>query len=266
ASFLANDECRQKLYNQRLGIIEEPVVAAAPSVVIQSEARLVELAKTYIQAGWEAIDDIVERFGILDSGFMYAMEGEGYRYGGSSDQKGIPTLLDLLRDRRHKSNQLRAAELLGGVGVGNQEAISALTQLLQTTQDDNDILKRQAALSLGKLDPKNSAAGVRIGKIMELTIQLDTVHVVLQITLLPQGTDKTNIELRVLPVPSTTSKTLPPNLELIILDEEGEVFWKEKAQNSRKNIPNYEFTAAVGDCFQVKVACDGFSITEDFII
>ncbi|MEK0189251.1 DUF1822 family protein, partial [Microcoleus anatoxicus] len=35
ASFLANDECRQKLYNQRLGIIEEPVVAAAPSVVVQ---------------------------------------------------------------------------------------------------------------------------------------------------------------------------------------------------------------------------------------
>ncbi len=265
ASFLNNDECRQELYNQRLGIIEEPVLAAAPSVVVQSEANLVERLNTYIQAGWEAIDDIVERFGILDSGFMYAMEGGGYRYGGSSSQKGIPTLLDLLQSR-NKSNQLRAAELLGGVGVGNQEAISALTQLLQTTQDDNDILKRQAALSLGKLDPKNSAAGVRIGKIMELTIQLDTVHVVLQITLLPQGTDKTNIELRVLPVPSTTSKTLPPNLELIILDEEGEVFWKEKAQNSRKNIPNYEFTAAVGDCFQVKVACDGFSITEDFII
>lgn len=263
ASFLANDECRQKLYNQRLGIIEEPVVAAVPSVVIQSEARLVELAKTYIQAGWEAIDDIVERFGILDSGFMYAMEGGGYRYGGSSKQKGIPTLLDLLRSR-NKGNQLRAAEFLGRVEPGNAEAISELTNLLKTTEDDD--VRCQAAVSLGRLDPKNSAAGVRIGKIMELTIQLDTVRVVLQITLLPQGTDKTNIELRVLPVPSTTSKTLPPNLELIILDEEGKVFWKEKAQNSRKNIPNYEFTATIGDYFQVKVACDGFSITEDFII
>ncbi len=264
ASFLANDECRQQLYNQRLGIIEEPVVAAAPSVVVQSEANLVERLNTYIQAGWEMADKMREKLGILEPGFIYAMEGQGYRYGGSSKQNKIPTLIELLNDRRNKNNQLQAASLLGCAEPGNQEAISALTHFLQTT--GNDTLQRQAAVSLGKLDPKNSAAGVRIGKIMELTIQLDTVRVVLEITLLPQGTDKTNIELQVLPVPSTTSKTLPPNLELIILDEEGEVFWKEKAQNSRKNIPNYEFTAAVGDCFQVKVACDGFSITEDFII
>lgn len=264
ASFLANDECRQELYNQRLGIIQEPVVAAAPSVVVQSQANLIERVKTYIQAGWEMIDDISERLGILEPGFIYAIEGEGYRYRGSSSQKEIPTLLDLLRDRRNKNNQLQAASLLGCAEPGNQEAISALTDFLQTTE--NDTLRRQAAVSLGKLDPNNSAAGVRIGKIMELTIQLDTVRVVLAITLLPQGTDKTNIELRVLPVPSTTSKTLPPNLELIILDEEGEVFWKEKAQNSIKNIPNYEFTATIGDYFQVKVACDGVSVTEDFTI
>jgi hypothetical protein len=264
ASFLANDECRQQLYNQRLGIIQEPVVAAAPSVVIQSEARLVELAKTYIQAGWEMADTMMEKLGILEPGFIYAMEGQGYRYGGSSKQKGIPTLIEFLNDRRNKANQSQAADLLGSVEPGNQEAISALTDFLQTTE--NDTLRRKAAVSLGKLDPNNSAAGVRIGKIMELTIQLDTVRVVLAITLLPQGTDKTNIELRVLPVPSTTSKTLPPNLELIILDEEGEVFWKEKAQNSIKNIPNYEFTATIGDYFQVKVACDGFSVTEDFTI
>lgn len=264
ASFFANDECRQQLYNRRLGIIQEPAVAAAPSVVLQSPANLIQRAKTYIQDGWETIDDIIERLGMLDSGLICAMEGEGYRYGGSSNPKGIPTLLEFLQDRRHKSNQLRAAELLGCVGVGNQEAIAALTHFLQTTE--NHTLQRQAAVSLGKLDPKNSAAGVRIGKIMELTIQLDTVRVVLEITLLPQGTDKTNIELRVLPVQLKTSKTLPPNLELIILDEEGKIFWKEKAQNSMKNIPNYEFIAAVGDYFQVKVACNGVSVTEDFTI
>ncbi|MEG4507979.1 DUF1822 family protein [Microcoleus sp. F6_B4] len=264
ASFLANDGCRQQLYDRRLGIIQKPAVVAAPSVVVQSQANLIQRAKAYLQAGWEMADEIIENWGILDSGLIGAMEGEGYRYGGSSNQRGIPTLLELLQDHRHKSNQLRAAELLGGVGVGNQEAIAALSNLLQTTQ--NDLLQRQAAVSLGKLDPNNSAAGVRIGKIMELTIQLDTVRVVLEITLLPQGTDKTNIQLRLLPVPSKTSKTLPPNLELIILDEEGKVFWKEKAQNSMKNIPNYEFMAAVGDYFQVKVACDGVSVTEDFTI
>jgi hypothetical protein len=264
AAFLANDKYRQQLYNLRLGIIQEPAVAVATSVVVETPARLVEWVKTYFQAGWQTMDDIIEKCGILESGLIYAIEGGGYRYGGSSNQKGIPTLIELLRDRRNKGNQLRAADLLGCVEPGNQEAIAALTDFRQTTE--NDTLQRQAAVSLGKLDPNNSAAGVRIGKIMELTIQLDTVRVVLEITLLLQGTDKTNIELRVLPVPSKTSKTLPPNLELIILDEDGEVFWKQKAQNSKKNIPNYEFTAAVGDYFQVKVACDGFSITENFNI
>ncbi|WP_341736053.1 DUF1822 family protein [Microcoleus sp. CAWBG640] len=253
ASFLANDECRQQLYNLRLGIIQEPVV-------VESQSRLVEWAKTYIQAGWETIDDIIERLGLLDSGLMYAMEGEGYRYGDSSSHNGIPTLLDLLRDRRHKSNQLRAAELLGCVEPGNQEAISALTHLRETTE--NDTLKRQAAVSLGKLDPKNAAAGVRIGKMIELKMELDSDRVVLEITLLPEGSDKTNIFLRVLPV---RSKTLPLNLELIILDEDGEVFWQEKAHHFTNRLM-YEFRGAIGDFFQVKVACDGFSITEDFTI
>lgn len=253
ASFLANDECRQQLYNLRLGIIQQPVV-------VESQSRLVEWAKTYIQAGWETIDDLIERLGMLDSGLMYAMEGEGYRYGDSSSHKGIPTLLELLRDRRHKSNQLRAAELLGCVEPGNQEAISALTHLRETTE--NDALKRQAAVSLGKLDPKNAAAGVRIGKMIELKMELDSDRVVLEITLLPEGSDKTNIFLRVLPV---RSKTLPPNLEPIILDEDGEVFWEEKAHHFTNSLM-YEFRGAIGDNFQVKLACGEVSITEDFTI
>ncbi len=260
ASFLANDECRQQLYNLRLGIIQEPVLAAVPSVVVEkSPASLVERLNTYLQAGWEKIDDIIERLGMLDSGLMYAMEGEGYRYGDSSSQKGIPTLLDLLRDR-NKSNQLRAAELLGCVEPGNEEAISALRHLRETTE--NDTLKRQAAVSLGKLDPKNATAGVRIGKMIELKMELDSDRVVLEITLLPEGSDKTNIFLRVLPV---RSKTLPLNLELIILDEDGEVFWQEKAHHFTNSL-RYEFRGAIGDFFQVKLAYGEVSITEDFTI
>lgn len=260
ASFLANDECRQQLYHQRLGIIQEPVLAAVPSVVVEkSPASLVERLNTYLQAGWETIDDIIEKFGILESGLISAIEGGGYRYGGSNNQKGIPTLIELLNDR-NKSNQLRAADLLGCVEPGNQEAIAALTNFQQSTQ--NDTLQRQVAVSLGKLDPNNSAAGVRIGKMIQLKMEIDTDRVVLEITLLPQGTDKTHIFLRVLPV---RSKTLPPNLEVTILDEEGEVFWEEQAHNLSNSLV-YEFSTAIGDYFQIKVACGEVSITEDFTI
>ena len=110
ASFLANDECRQRLYNQRLGIIQEPAVAAAPSGMIQIQENLLQRAKNYFQAGWQMTDKIIEKLGILDPNLVSAIAGsEAYRYGGSSSQKGIPTLLDLLHDR-NKGNQWRAAD------------------------------------------------------------------------------------------------------------------------------------------------------------
>ena len=249
ASFLANDECRQQLYNQRLGIM-----------MIQSQANLLQRAKNYFQAGWQMTDEIIEKLGIFDPNLVFAIAGsEAYRYGGSSSHSGIPTLLDLLHDR-NKGNQLRAADLLGRVEPGNAEAISALTNLLKTTEDED--VRCQAAVSLGKLDPKNSAAGVRIGKIIELTIRLDTVRVLLEITLLPEGSERTNAYLRVLPV---QSKTLPLNLEVIVLDEDGEVLWEEEADSDTNRFQN-DFSGTIGDYFQVKVAYQEVSITEDFTI
>jgi len=242
ASFLANDECRQQLYNQRC------------------QANLLQRAKNYFQAGWQMTDEIIEKLGIFDPNLVFAVAGsEAYRYGGSSSLKGIPTLLDLLHDR-NKGNQLRAADLLGRVEPGNAEAISALTNLLKTTQDDD--VRCQAAVSLGKLDQKNSAAGVRIGKIIELTIRLDTVRVLLEITLLPAGSEQTNVYLRVLPV---RSNTLPLNLEVFVLDEDGEVLWEEQADSDTNRFQN-DFSGTIGDYFQVKVVYQEVSITEDFTI
>jgi hypothetical protein len=132
--------------------------------------------------------------------------------------------------------------------------------LLQITQDDD--LRHQAAVSLGKLDPKNSAAGVRIGKIINLEMRLNTERVVLVVTLLPEGSDKTNVHLRVCP---TRAHTLPPNLELFVLDEEGEIFWEERADRASDRL-QYEFRADLGDYFQVKVTLQEVSVTEDFTI
>ena len=55
ASFLANDECRQQLYNQRLGIIQEPAVAVAPSVIIQSSSKFISAGKELFPS-WMADD------------------------------------------------------------------------------------------------------------------------------------------------------------------------------------------------------------------
>ncbi|WP_449420397.1 DUF1822 family protein [Phormidium nigroviride] len=258
AAFFANDEYRQHLYNQRLPKNGVPAVLATPS---QIPENLLQRAKNYWQAGWQTVGEMIESLGTLDPNLVYAMEGsERYRDGHSKSQNKIPTLIELLQDHRNKGNQWRAAELLGRVEPGNAEAIAALTHLLQITQDDT--LRRQAAVSLGKIDPPNVAAGLRIGKIIELNIQLDIVRVVLVVTLLPEGIDKTNVHLRVCPV---QTQTLPPNLELIVLDEDGEVFWEEQADSATDSI-QYEFRAALSDYFQVKIAWQGVNVTEDFTI
>ncbi|OCQ91145.1 hypothetical protein BCD67_25440 [Oscillatoriales cyanobacterium USR001] len=247
AAILANDKYRQDLYENRLRRIVTP--------------NLVVRAKNYWQAGWQTVAEMIESLGNLEPNLVYAIEGsERYRDGRSQSHNKIPTLMELLHDKRNKGNQWRAVELLGCVEPGNAEAIAALTNLLQTTQDNN--LRRQVAVSLGKIDPKNAAAGVRVGKVIKLNIQLNTVCVVLVVTLLPEEIDKTNVHLRVCPA---QSKTLPPHLELIILDEDSEVFWKEKADNATDYL-QYEFRAALGDYFQVKVALHGVSVTEDFTI
>ncbi|OCQ92603.1 hypothetical protein BCD67_01355 [Oscillatoriales cyanobacterium USR001] len=247
AAFLANDEFRQRLYERRL----KPLVR---------EKNLVERAKNYLQCGWEIFEEMIESLETLEPNLVYAIAGsERYRNGYSSKPK-IPKLIELLQDSRNKGNQWRAAELLGHVELGNAEAIAALTHLLQTTQDDT--LRRQAAVSLGKIDPKNSAVGVRIGKIIELKIRLDMVRIVLVVTLLPEESDRINVHLWVCPA---RSQTLPPNLELIVLYKDGKVFWQEKADTATDNL-QYEFRAVLDDYFQVKVAWQGVNVTEDFTI
>lgn len=261
ATFLANDECRQQLYDKRLGIFEKKEVAGRLIASSQTKESLVQRVKNYLRSGWQTVEEITEKLGILEPNFVYALEGnKRYRDGYSSTKNKIPTLIELLQDKRNKGNQWRAAELLGRVEPGNVEAIAALAHLLQITQDDN--LRHQAAVSLGKLDPKNSAAGVRIGKIINLEMRLDTERIVLVVTLLPEGSDRTNVHLQVCPA---RSHTLPPNLELFVLDEEGEIFCEEHADRASDRL-QYEFRADLGDYFQVKVALQEVSVTEDFTI
>ncbi|MEG4814871.1 DUF1822 family protein [Microcoleus sp. K5-D4] len=262
AAFFVNDECRQKLYDRRLEILEKKKVAGGLIASSPTKESLVQRVNNYWKTGWQTVEELREKLGILDPKFVYTLEGnQRYRDGYSSTQNKIPSLIELLQDKRNKGNQWRAAELLGRVEPGNVEAIAALADLLQTTQDD-DTLRHQAAVSLGKIDPKNSAAGVRIGKIINLEMQLDIERVVLVVTLLPEGSDETNVHLRVCPA---RSQTLPPHLEVVVLDEEGEIFWEERADRASDSL-QYEFRAELGDYFQVKVALQGVSVTEDFTI
>lgn len=199
------------------------------------------------------------------------------------NKDAIATLIELLNTSQDKWTKYQAIESLGRVGIGNPEAIAALNELLHKSQDDE--LRWQVALSLGQLDPSHPNAGVGRGRHIDLGMQQkrDVVlmrsptvdrgqqidlgmqlaghPVALLVALMPEGNEDVGVLLRVRPTGGETY--LPPNLELIVLDESGEVFDRAEAR-SADNWIQIQFSVQAGDRFSVKVALGNASHTEGF--
>ena len=134
-----------------------------------------------------------------------------------------------------------------------------LIEILQSTQDEET--RWQAAERLWELDPNNSESGVR--RIANLGMQLAGYAVALMVAILPKPDRSIAILLRVYPMGNQSH--LPPSLQLIILDEAGNVFSEVQARREDDYI-QYKFSADPGDCFSVRVALDEASITESFMV
>lgn len=106
-------------------------------------------------------------------------------------------------------------------------------------------------------------ANVRRAKIIDLGINLASQQVVLVVTLLPENSQKMGIQLRV--YPAGDRAYLPPQLELTILTETGEVF-REVTARSADEFIQYEFSGQTGEQFGVRIALGEVSIAETFVI
>ncbi|MDF0554261.1 HEAT repeat domain-containing protein [Kamptonema sp. UHCC 0994] len=67
--------------------------------------------------------------------------------------RAIELLVNLLANSDDEYTRRQAAYSLGKIDPGNQEAIAALVNLLETTEDEN--IRRQTTYSLGKIGPSN---------------------------------------------------------------------------------------------------------------
>ena len=92
-------------------------------------------------------------------------------------QRAIQCLSSLLNHPQCPEDTRRvAAEILGEIDPGNQEAITALVQLIEQTEDD--FTRREAAESLGKIDPGNPQAIAALVQLLEQTENELTCRVV----------------------------------------------------------------------------------------
>jgi hypothetical protein len=177
-----------------------------------------------------------------------------------NNSDAIATLIELLHTSQYDWLRLKAAENLGRISVSNTEVIKALTTVLHRSQDDD--LRWQAALSLGRIDPSNPAAGVDRGRLIDLGMEVAGHPVALIIKIRRESSEEVGVFLRVCPTGGQTY--LPPNLELIVLNESGEVFEQAQARSADNRI-QLEFSVEVRDRFRVKIALGETSHTEEFV-
>ncbi|NES23863.1 MAG: DUF1822 family protein [Symploca sp. SIO3E6] len=90
-----------------------------------------------------------------------------------------------------------------------------------------------------------------------------TQAVMMVVSLTPKSKPEMDIMVEV--CPNREQAYLPLNLQLMLLDEEGNTMMNIQGQSQNKNI-QLELSGELGDCFSVKVAMDDLSVTEDFVI
>lgn len=301
-ALLANDEWRQRLYQQRLANLKseaETVQADVPSkrrvnLSLCLQGNFVEA----IKSGWQMVEEFL---GTQESNLAFSV-GSGLRanYPSSSSVADLTNLLctshdeevlwiaaehlaqiapghpeavkvltNLLRTNQDERIRLRAAHGLGKIDPGNQDAINALVALLRSSQ--NEEILWIAAEHLAQIDPSNPAGGIRLTKLIDLEMQLTPHSVELLVALLPKADQEVGILLRVCAI--SEQSYLPLGLKLIALDELGEPVLlpsEEPLEVQSGKADNYiqlHLTAQPpGDQFSAKIALGDVSITEDLVI
>ncbi|HEY9749481.1 MAG TPA: DUF1822 family protein [Allocoleopsis sp.] len=151
------------------------------------------------------------------------------------------------------------SDLPTALSATNLSVIPALTQLLETTQDEE--IRWTAAELLWTLDPDHPAAGVR--RITDLGIQLAGHAIALMVAILPKPNQKVAVLLRVYPMAGQAY--LPPDLQLVGLDTSGNAFLTTQARRKDDYI-QLKFTADLGERFSVRIALEPASIVENFVV
>lgn len=257
AVLLGNEQWRQQLYNRRTGNL-----IAAPS--IPATNHLSQWFQNIFNTGWQEMEEVLDLLGRHPANLGYRNANaarDDLTKPASSQQDAISTLIELLQNSRDRSTQLKIVDLLGHIAPNNKAAIQALTNLLNHTQDNRT--RREASVSLRKIDQSHSKAGIRRAKVIDLGLQLKQCQVVLVVTLMPEVQEKTNIHLRVYPV--AQQPYLPPDLHLIVLDESEKTLLSVKSR-STDNAVQLEFKGDPGDFFTVKLVFEHTEVTESFVI
>ncbi len=139
----------------------------------------------------------------------------------------------------------------------------ALVHLLQHTHDET--VRWKAAEYLWTIDPNYPNPAIR--RVMDLGVQLMGHPIALMIAVLRKLDGKIAVLLRAYSMGGQTK--LPPDLKLIVLDENGDPIPRLEAVSRSQPLDDYialYFTADVGDRFSICLTLEDTTITEQFVV
>ncbi|WP_261200947.1 DUF1822 family protein [Laspinema olomoucense] len=253
AALLTDTRLRQQLCDRRMGKLETVTAKTMPVKLQQWLENMLELGKNALENGWQQFEALVS-----------PPEPNAVRE--KSDVMGaIALVIRLLEPDQIEQTRRHAAGVLGELGVGNPEAINALTHLLHTARDEET--RWQAALSLGKISPGHPQAGIRKARYLDFGMQLEGHSVALIVAIMPRSDDKLGVFLQVQPI---EGRKLPPHLKLSLLSESGEIKREAETRSDEEgkgkdNLIQWRFSTPAGTRFQVRVSVNEVSVMEEFI-
>ncbi len=153
-SVASDDRLRQLSGDRRMGQLRDSGDKNNASEITRMVRECDRFGKNALENGWQQFEALVS-----------PPEPSAVR--GKSDIVGaIAPVIRLLEPHQIEQTRRHAAGVLGEPGVGNPEAIDALTQLLHTAREEET--RWQAALSLGKISPGHPQAGIRKARYLDL--------------------------------------------------------------------------------------------------
>ncbi|WP_427160581.1 DUF1822 family protein [Aliinostoc sp. HNIBRCY26] len=145
-------------------------------------------------------------------------------------------------------NKTKLSQWLEGIFLDEWQSITAL-------------INPEMSLAL---NIRNSAEGVKRGKIINLGIRLGNYHVVMLISIQEESEEKIRVLIQL--HPSGDAKFLRPNLKLTLLSKLGKSLCEVTSRSQDNYIQVNPFHGEKGKQFSVEVSLDNIKIKEDFEI
>ncbi|MBV6624913.1 MAG: DUF1822 family protein [Rivularia sp. (in: Bacteria)] len=213
-------------------------------VALHSNETVVQLSswlENIIDEGWRNIESIIGRQAINPM-FVFADI--------SDDDENYQKIEDAVGQLYATQNEINKVDL---------DSEKALIHLLKNTS--NEEIRWKAAELLWEINPENPNGAIR--KAVDLGIHFGENLIALMVAILPKPDGSMAILVRA--YPGYNTNYLPQGLQLTGLDAAGNSFFTVTSR-SKDNYIQFKFTAELGDKFNIQVALNDVSITENFVI